>query len=68
MVLVKEQTNTSMEQTESPETDSHKDSRLIFDKGERQLNDERTDFSAYGWCWNKGTSTGKKIQTDFTTF
>ena len=57
-----------MEQTESPETDSHKDSRLIFDKGERQLNDERTDFSAYGWCWNKGTSTWKKIQTDFTTF
>lgn len=57
-----------MEQTESPETDSQKDSRLIFDKGERQLNDERTDFSAYGWCWNKGTSTWKKIQTDFTTF
>ena len=62
MVLVKEQTNTSMEQTESPETDSLKDSQLIFDKGGLQSNGERTGFPAHDWCWNKGTSTRKKYK------
>ena len=57
-----------MEQTESPETDSHKDSQLIFDKGGLQSNGERTDFPAYDWCWNKGTSTQKKNTNRLYTF
>ena len=49
-----------MDRTESQETDPHKYSQLIFDKGQRQYNGAKTILSTNGAENNWTSSTHKK--------
>ena len=51
---------------ESPETEPHKHSRVIFDKGARVIQwCKNSLFNT--WCWNNGTSTCKKKKKNVDT-
>ena len=63
MVLAQKQTHGSMEQSKSPEINSHTYGQLIYNKGGKNIQwRENSLFSK--WCWESWTATHKSVKLE----